>query len=202
MAALRVVTARIFFSVDGENTVGCVAYDGRTIAAGTTSGGSSKKLAGSVGGSSISGCNAYANRNVGCTLTGHGETIMKLGLSRAIANDTEQECSPSRALKKNLDYMLAEYNRGGGGGVVFEKFGEWAVYFTSNVMPYAVIAHDRVTFGATLDDKSVEMYTGHRERFPCGCSSPFVNSLYRDVRRIISVIAWTTKSSFFSLVIY
>lgn len=107
---------------------------------------------------------------------------MKLGLSRAIASDAKQGCSPLKALKKNLDFMLTKYNYNGG-GVVFKKSGEWDIYFTSNRMPYAIIANDCVIFGAALGDKNMEMYTGHRARFTCGCISTFVNN-YTHPRRI------------------
>ncbi|RLU19918.1 hypothetical protein DMN91_008477 [Ooceraea biroi] len=146
-------------------SVGCIAYDGHSIAVGITSGGSNKKLVGSVSGSSIMGCGAYADRNVGCSLTGHEESIMKLGLSRAIASDIEEGRSPWKALRENLDYMLNKYNRTGG-GVAFTRSGEWGIYFTGNRMPYAIIMDDRVTFGAALDEKNVERYTEYRKRYP------------------------------------
>ncbi|KYN10880.1 L-asparaginase [Trachymyrmex cornetzi] len=144
------------------STIGCIAYDGYAIAAGVTSGGLNKKLMGSVGDSSVLGCSTYADQNVGCSLTGHGESIMKHGLSRIIVGDIEEGCSLRKALKKNLDYMSTRYNQTFG-GVVFEKSGEWDIYFTSHKMPYAVIINDCVTFGAALDEKNVEKYFEYRE---------------------------------------
>ncbi|KYN40806.1 L-asparaginase [Trachymyrmex septentrionalis] len=138
------------------STIGCIAYDGYAIAAGVTSGGLNKKLMGSVGDSSVLGCSTYANRNVGCSLTGHGESIMKHGLSRIIAGDIEGGCSLRKALKKNLDYMSTKYNQTFG-GVVFKKSGEWDIYFTSHKMPYAVIMNECVTFGAGLDREEPEI---------------------------------------------
>lgn len=164
-------------SIDAEGgSVGCLAYDGRGIAVGVTSGGSNRKLVGSVSGSSIMGCGAYADRDVGCSLTGHEESIMKLSLSRVIASDIGEKCSPWKALKEHLDYMSSEYNRTGG-GVAFKKSGEWSVYFTADRMPYAIIMNDHVTFGTTLDEKNVERFTGDREQFPCTCNFPFVYEL-------------------------
>lgn len=131
---------------------------------------------GSVG-DSILGCSIYANRNVGCLLTGHGESIAKLGLSRIIANDIEKGYSSWKALKRNLDYILNKYNYIVG-GIVFEKSAELSVYFTSHRMPYAVIMNDCMTFGSTLDDKKVERYTEiYQRHFPCDCRLPFVNNL-------------------------
>lgn len=164
----------IFIYIDSGSTVGCIAYDGCAIAAGVTSGGLSKKLMGSVGDSSVLGCSTYANRNVGCSLTGHGESVMKLGLSRIIASDIEKGCSPRKALKKNLDYMSTRYNHTFG-GMIFKKSGEWDIYFTSHKMPYAVIMDDCMIFGAALDEKNVEKYFECRERLPCNCSYPYCN---------------------------
>jgi isoaspartyl peptidase/L-asparaginase-like protein (Ntn-hydrolase superfamily) len=122
------------------------------------------------------GCSAYANQNIGCSLTGHEECIMKLNLSRIIASDIEEKCSPWKALKENLDYMLNKYNRTGG-GIAFKKSGEWGVYFTAHRMPYAIIANDHVTFGTTLDEKNVEKYTERHKLFPCTCNFFSVHEL-------------------------
>ena len=165
-----------FLSIDSGSTIGCIAYDGYAIAAGVTSGGLNKKLMGSVGDSSVLGCSTYANRNVGCSLTGHGESIMKHSLSRVIADDIEEGCSLRKALKKNLDYISTRYNQTFG-GIVFKKSGEWDIYFTSHKMPYTVIMNDCVTFGAALGEKNIEKYFEYRKRLPCNCSYPFVNNI-------------------------
>jgi len=122
------------------------------------------------------GCNTYANQNVGCSLTGHEECIMKLNLSRVIASDIEEKCSPWKALKENLDYMLNKYNCTGG-GIAFKRSGEWGVYFTAHRMPYAVIMNDHVTFGTTLYEKNVEKYTERHKLFPCSCNFFSVHEL-------------------------
>lgn len=166
----------LFIYIDSGSTVGCIAYDGYVIAAGVTSGGLNKKLVGSIGDSSVLGCSTYANRNVGCSLTGHGESIMKLGLSRIIASDIERGCSLQKTLKKNLNYISTRYNHPFG-GVVFKKSGEWNVYFTSRTMPYAIIMNDCVTFGAGLDEKNVEKYSECQKRLPCKYNYPFVNNI-------------------------
>lgn len=109
---------------------------------------------------------------MGCSLTGHAEFSMKFGLSRIIANDIEKGCDPWKALKQNLDYMLTKYGHTTG-GVVFKKFGDWSVYFTSDNMPYVIITKDCVTYGATLDDKNVETYDG--KHFSHNYDFSFVN---------------------------
>lgn len=143
--------------IDSFGTVGCVAYDGYSIAAGTTTGGLNKKLVGRVGDTPILGCGTYAIRNVGCSLTGHGESIMKLGLARAIVEDIEHNFSSAEALHKHFSYMLKEFEQVGG-GITLQSDGRWATYFTSEKMPYAVIENDLITYGARLYEEKREMY--------------------------------------------
>ncbi|KOC59243.1 L-asparaginase [Habropoda laboriosa] len=149
-------------------TVGCVAYDGYSIAAGTTTGGLNKKLVGRVGDSSILGCGTYATRNVGCSLTGHGESIIKLGLARAIVEDIEHNLSNEEALHKHFSHMLKEFEQNGG-GIVLQSDGRWAAYFTSDKMPYAVIENDLITYGARLYEEKREMYNGDGIIGECKC---------------------------------
>ncbi|XP_039315149.1 isoaspartyl peptidase/L-asparaginase-like [Solenopsis invicta] len=166
----------IFIYIDSRSTVSCIAYDGYAIAAGVTSGGLNKKLVGSVSNSSVLGCSIYANQNVGCSLTGCGESIMKLGLSRIIISDIERGCSLQKALKKNLNFMSTRYNYPFG-GIVFKKPGEWNIYFTSHKMPHAIIINNCVTFGSDLGENNVEKYTECHKYIPCTCNYPFVNNI-------------------------
>ncbi|XP_024941751.1 isoaspartyl peptidase/L-asparaginase [Cephus cinctus] len=63
-------------------TVGCIAWDGFTMAVGTSTGGLHNKNVGRVGDSPLLGCGTFANSEAGCSLTGQGESIIKLGMSR------------------------------------------------------------------------------------------------------------------------
>ncbi|KAK1125032.1 hypothetical protein K0M31_006369 [Melipona bicolor] len=158
--------------VDSSGTVGCVAYDGYSIAAGTTTGGINKKLVGRVGDTPILGCGTYAIRDVGCSLTGHGESIMKLGLAREIVEDIKyNNISCEEALYKHFSYMLKKFEQVGG-GIVLQSDGRWATYFTSNKMPYAVIENDLITYGARLYEERREMYNNNEKNSECKC--PFI----------------------------
>ncbi|XP_076759465.1 isoaspartyl peptidase/L-asparaginase [Xylocopa sonorina] len=164
--------------IDASNsldTVGCVAYDGYSVAAGTTTGGLNKKLVGRVGDSPILGCGTYATRNIGCSLTGHGESIMRLGLARAIVDDVECNLSSEEALRKHLSYMLKKFEQVGG-GIILQSNGRWATYFTSEKMPYAVIENDLITYGARPYEEKREMYNGDGN--DCECKCPFLLSSY------------------------
>ncbi|XP_026674180.1 isoaspartyl peptidase/L-asparaginase-like [Ceratina calcarata] len=156
--------------VDSSDTVGCVAYDGFSIAAGTTTGGLNKKLVGRVGDSPILGCGTYATRNVGCSLTGHGESIMKLGLARAIVEDVEHNVPIEEALNNHFTHMLNKFDQIGG-GIVLQPDGHWATYFTSEKMPYAVIENNLITYGARLYEEKREIYNEGRR---CECDFPIV----------------------------
>ncbi|XP_043788785.1 isoaspartyl peptidase/L-asparaginase-like [Apis laboriosa] len=165
---------KILMDIDMLNnntgTVGCVAYDGYSIAAGTTTGGLNKKLVGRVGDSPLLGCGTYAIRNIGCSLTGHGESITKLGLARAIVEDIEHNFSHMEALYKNFSYMLEKYEKVGG-GIVLQSNGHWATYFTSDKMPYAVIDNDLITYGVKLYEERRELYKIEKD-CKCECECP------------------------------
>lgn len=138
-------------------SVGCVAWDGYRIAAGTTTGGLNRKLIGRVGDSPLLGCGTYADKNVGCSLTGHGESLIKLGMARRIAEDVNQGCNPRAALQKNLDYMLSKLKENGG-GIVLKRDGSWDIYFTYKRMPYAIIKDNMFTYGADLNERKTDVY--------------------------------------------
>ena len=99
-------------------------------------------MVGRVGDSSLLGCGTFANENSGCSLTGHGESIIKMGLARSIVDDIATHCQhPRELLKKNLEDM---YNSLGheAGGVVLLTDGSWAAYNltgSDELMPYAVV---------------------------------------------------------------
>ncbi|NLV90928.1 MAG: isoaspartyl peptidase/L-asparaginase [Firmicutes bacterium] len=67
------------------STVGAVAVDGRgLIAAATSTGGNPQKLPGRVGDTPILGAGTFAASAAGASATGHGEGIIKLGVTRTV----------------------------------------------------------------------------------------------------------------------
>lgn len=160
------------FLVDSFGTVGCVAYDGFSVAAGTTTGGLNKKLVGRVGDSPLLGCGTFATKNVGCSLTGHGESITKLGLSRAIVEAIEHDFTGDEALHKYFTDMSNKLEQTGG-GIVLQSNGHWAKYFTTDKMPYAVIENDIITYGTRLHEERKEIY-GSCNTKACGCKCPVI----------------------------
>lgn len=138
------------------------------MAVGTTTGGLNRKMVGRVGDSALLGCGIFANGYAGCSLTGHGETMIKLGMSRAIVMDITEGCCPREALQRNLDNVLSKTGHTSG-GIALQKNGCWGFYFTSPRMPYAVITNDWITYGAELNEKRTERYYDSDVQRPCGC---------------------------------
>jgi beta-aspartyl-peptidase (threonine type) len=99
------------FSEGGADTVGAVAMDvDGNIAAGTSTGGVPFKLPGRVGDSSLIGCGLYADNSVGgVSATGHGETIMRMTLSRVVCQYLEKGLSD---MLSGLRTVAMEYSPG------------------------------------------------------------------------------------------
>src|SRR3984885_8230834 len=81
-----------------HDTVGAVSLDQKgNIAAGTSTGGTLNKAPGRVGDSSLIGCGCYAdNASAAVSLTGWGETIMKLVLGKWAVDRGQMGRAPSR----------------------------------------------------------------------------------------------------------
>lgn len=84
--SLIVETQRAALSRHHRGTVGAVALDrtGR-LAAATSTGGLTGKLAGRVGDTPLIGCGTYADRRVAVSATGDGESVVRLVLAHRLA---------------------------------------------------------------------------------------------------------------------
>lgn len=130
----------------GHDTVGAVARDGEgRLACATSTGGITFKRVGRVGDSPVVGAGLFCERGVGaCSTTGHGESILKVGLARlAVLNMEFLEMDVWRAVEKAVERMRGK--TGGCGGVVMlDANGEWARAFSTERMAWACIAKDGV----------------------------------------------------------
>lgn len=118
-----------------HSTVGAVALDENgNIAAGTSTGGTPNKIPGRVGDSPLFGAGCYANSSVGISATGYGECIMRVLLSRTVAElykkmELEQACKEALTVLKNI---------GGYGGVIsIDVKGNFGYSFNTPRMAYA-----------------------------------------------------------------
>jgi L-asparaginase / beta-aspartyl-peptidase len=104
-------------SAQGGGTVGAAALDGRGgVAAATSTGGIGGKRAGRVGDTPVVGAGTFADlRGGAASATGHGESILRVGLTRAVCEALRHGRLPEEA----AELGMAELQRiGGQGGVV------------------------------------------------------------------------------------
>ncbi|XP_026878770.2 isoaspartyl peptidase/L-asparaginase isoform X1 [Electrophorus electricus] len=129
-------------------TVGAVAVDLEgNVACATSTGGMTNKMEGRVGDTPCVGCGGYADNHIGAvSSTGHGETIMKVTLSRLILFHMEQGKSPEEASDEALAYMK-ERVHGLGGVVVVDPKGVWSAHFSSLQMSWAAAQQEQLHYG-------------------------------------------------------
>ena len=112
-----------------NDTVGCVALDSRgNLAAGASTGGLGNHLPGRVGDSALVGCGFYAdNQAGGCSMTGEGEEIARVGLARTMVDLMRQSCPAEAAAREGLK-ILEQRVQGEAGAILIEPEGRigWA----------------------------------------------------------------------------
>lgn len=123
---------------EGKETVGAVAIDEfGNIAAATSTGGVPFKPPGRVGDSPLIGCGLYADNNVGgASATGHGESIMKIVLSKVACEFLEKGLPAQKAAEESIK-MLEEKVNGRGGIIVLDKKGRIGVAYNTPAMVWA-----------------------------------------------------------------
>ncbi len=123
---------------DPQGTVGAVAIDAMgNIAAATSTGGAAYKMPGRVGDSPLVGSGAYAdNKTGGASATGHGESIMRVVLSKTATDAIAQ----GKTAQEAADYAVkVMYDRTGGyGGIIITDYrGEVAFAYNTPHMAVA-----------------------------------------------------------------
>ena len=123
-----------------RGTVGAVAIDSRgTIAAGTSTGGTPNKLAGRVGDSPLVGCGNYADsRTAGVSVTGWGESIMRVVLAKRVCDNVERGLRPFEAGMEGIEHLKARVD-GLAGVIVLTRKGEMAHAYNTPYMAMASI---------------------------------------------------------------
>jgi L-asparaginase / beta-aspartyl-peptidase len=126
------------FTPDPMDTVGAVALDGDgNVAAATSTGGVHYKLPGRVGDSPLVGSGAYADNLTGAaSATGHGESIMRVVLSKMATDALGRGMSAQEAADYAIRYM---YDRveGYGGLIVIDREGHPAFAYNTPHMAVA-----------------------------------------------------------------
>ncbi len=128
-----------------RGTVGAVALDCHgNLAAGTSTGGLTNKHSGRVGDSPIIGAGTYAdNRSVAVSTTGTGEMSIR---TAAAFNTAAQVRFLHTPLTEAADNTLAEIAAMGGGGglIVLEADGNYAMRFNTGAMFRGTIGRDGI----------------------------------------------------------
>jgi beta-aspartyl-peptidase (threonine type) len=132
----------------GHDTVGAVALDGKgNIAAATSTGGMTGKMVGRVGDVPIVGCGGYAdNRIGGASATGHGESIIKVNMTKLVLNYAEAGNPIQDATDKALAYMKNRVN-GTGGVIALDAKGNIGHSFTTKRMVWATAKNGKIESG-------------------------------------------------------
>jgi len=116
----------------GRETVGAVALDERGhVAAGASTGGIALMLPGRVGDTPLIGCGVYADDEAGAvSMTGLGESIIRIAVAKEIVDRMEAGASPPAAARTVLR-KLASRVQGTAGALVLAPDGRWAIRHTT-----------------------------------------------------------------------
>jgi beta-aspartyl-peptidase (threonine type) len=135
-----------------HDTVGAVALDSQgNIAAGTSTGGTLNKAPGRVGDSSLIGCGCYAdNQSSAVSTTGWGEPMMKLVISKWVADRVKDGVSPQEAAARALAYLKKRLH-GHGGIIVVDAKGRYGLAHNTPRMAWALVTDERSASGIDLD---------------------------------------------------
>ncbi len=130
------------FTGGGEgsgDTVGCVVTDGKTVVAGTSTGGVKGKEPGRVGDAAVIGAGTYASPSGGASATGDGDRIILVSLTFFVVSLIAQGISPMEACRAGID--LLESRVGGEGGVIaLDSEGNLGFHHNTPHMPVAYIS--------------------------------------------------------------
>ncbi len=123
-------------------TVGAVAVDSRgVLAAATSTGGMTLKLAGRVGDSPIPGAGNYASRHAAASATGTGEFVLRLLTTRALADDVERGVPLDEAMGKALGQLGREFDADVG-LIAVDRAGATMAMHRTRDMPHAWFSGD------------------------------------------------------------
>lgn len=120
---------------DRHGTVGAVALDrSGTVAAGASTGGIDLMLPGRVGDTPIIGCGVYADNETGAvSMTGWGESIIRLAVAKEICERLRYGTTPALAVREVFRRLVAKV-QGSAGALVLTPKGRFAIaHVTANM---------------------------------------------------------------------
>ena len=98
-------------------------------------------MCGRVGDSPLVGSGAYANLQAGAVCTGHGESLLKVLITRDVVYNVENGMTPRDACRKGISKM-AELTGGRGGVICLDKFGKVGLDFNTRQMVWASVTDE------------------------------------------------------------
>ncbi|MCC5605238.1 isoaspartyl peptidase/L-asparaginase [Nostoc sp. CHAB 5834] len=133
--------------IDRPNTVGCVALDASGIlAAGTSTGGTTKQQQGRVGDTALVGSGLYAdNKFGGCSTTGDGESIIPVVLAKTAIDFLSEDRHPEEAAQMAIDTLVSKV-KGEAGCILIDHQGRvgWAYNSSHMACAYMTEGQDKV----------------------------------------------------------
>ena len=125
-------------------TVGAVALDSAgNLAAGTSTGGMTNKMAGRVGDSPIIGAGTYAdNEAAAISCTGHGEFFIRYSVSHEIVAQMKYKNSSAKDASHDVINRQLKDAGGEGAAIVLDKSGRFATAYNSEGLYRACITKD------------------------------------------------------------
>ena len=127
----------------GKETVGAVALDlTGTVAAGASTGGVDVMLPGRVGDTPLIGCGVYADNEAGAvSMTGLGESIIRVAVAKEIADGLASGLSPVAAANRVLRKVV-ERVQGAAGVLVLSPDGRCTIRHSTPHMIAGIIGPD------------------------------------------------------------
>ena len=127
-------------------TVGAAAVDrSGHVAAATSTGGIAHKLPGRVGDSAVVGAGVYADDRLGAaSATGHGESIMRVALTKSAVESLRDGGDPAVAARSSLR-DLAQRLGGSAGLIVVDPFGRLGHAYST---PHMTLGYMRTDMSA------------------------------------------------------
>jgi beta-aspartyl-peptidase (threonine type) len=132
---LKNQTVKLFKAFYPHETVGAVALDfSGNVAAGASTGGIPTMLPGRIGDSPLIGSGIYADNESGAvSMTGWGESIIRLSVAKEICTHIQNGVSPLQATQRTLKRLIKKI-KGHAGAIVLNKKGQFALLHTTPYM--------------------------------------------------------------------
>lgn len=127
-------------ALQGADTVGCIAWDGTGVAAGSSTGGVFYEMEGRVGDAPISGAGIYADGSVAVLCSGKGEVSIELSLGLRTALK-HQECGDPDVAARWAIAVLEERNAVGGVVVYDSVSDRVGIAHNASAFPVHVVGH-------------------------------------------------------------